>query len=87
MIDEADVGLSRDAFLTAMKRRNIGVGVHYLALPEHPYYQQRLGWRPEATPVATRLGRQTASIPLTPYLTDRDVADVIAAVRDTLGYS
>ena len=85
LIDQDRTGVSRDEFLTQMKARRIGVGVHYLALPEHPYYQQRLGWRPEDTPSATAIGRQTASIPLTPYLTDEDVADVTAAVRLSLG--
>ena len=23
---------------------NIGAGVHYLSIPEHPYYQQTFGW-------------------------------------------
>jgi dTDP-4-amino-4,6-dideoxygalactose transaminase len=56
------------------------VGVHYLSLPEHPYYQDRLGWRPEDTPEAMRIGRQTVSLPLSPALTDADVEDVIRAV-------
>ncbi len=84
LINETATGCGRDRFLSEMKSRNIGVGVHYLALPEHPFYQQALGWRPEDCPVATRIGRQTASIPLTPYLTGRDVAGVIAAVKEAL---
>ena len=44
----------RDAFLDAMTRRHIGVGVHYLSLPEHPYYQKRFGWRPQDYPNAMR---------------------------------
>lgn len=84
LIDEARAGISRDAFLDAMTADNIGVGVHYLSVPEHPYYQETFGWRPEDTPNAMRIGRQTVSIPLTPKLTDEDVADVIAAVRKNL---
>lgn len=81
MIDEARCGISRDAFLDAMNARRIGTGVHYLSVPEHPYYQQRYGWRPEQWPHAMRLGRQTVSLPLSPKLMDDDVARVIAAVR------
>lgn len=81
MIDEARCGISRDAFLDAMNARCIGTGVHYLSVPEHPYYQQRYGWRPEQWPHAMRLGRQTVSLPLSPKLMDDDVARVIAAVR------
>jgi len=85
MVGEEHSGISRDAFLTAMTKQGIGVGVHYLSLPEHPYYQQRLGWRPEDFPHAMRLGRQTVSLPISARLADADVADVITAVRRVLG--
>jgi dTDP-4-amino-4,6-dideoxygalactose transaminase len=80
-IDAARCGISRDAFLDAMTAQGIGVGVHYLALTEHPYYQQSLGWRPEHTPHATRVGRRTVSLPISAKLSDQDVGDVISAVR------
>lgn len=84
LIDEQRARVSRDEFLTAMTAHGIGVGVHYLAVPEHPYYQQRFGWKPEHWPVATEIGRQTVSLPLSAGLTDQDVDDVIAAVTAVL---
>ncbi len=81
LIDPAEAGLDRDAFLDHMTRQGIGVGVHYLSLPEHPCYRDRFGWRPEAYPNAMRVGRTTVSLPLSPALSDRDVDDVIEAVR------
>jgi dTDP-4-amino-4,6-dideoxygalactose transaminase len=81
MIDEAKAGISRDRFLSAMTAENIGVGVHYLSVPEHPYYQEKLSWRPEQFPHAMRVGRQTVSLPISAKLTDEDVADVVKAVR------
>ena len=74
-------GISRDAFLDLMTRNNIGVGVHYLSIPEHPFYQKRFGWKPRDYPHAMNLGRETVSIPLSASLTDSDVQDVIAAVQ------
>jgi dTDP-4-amino-4,6-dideoxygalactose transaminase len=85
LVDEERTGISRDAFLDGMTRRKIGVGVHYRSIPEHPYYRSALGWRPEDTPNAWRIGRQTVSLPISPKLTDEDVEDVIAAVRDLVG--
>ncbi|NII11436.1 DegT/DnrJ/EryC1/StrS family aminotransferase [Oleiagrimonas sp. C23AA] len=84
MIDEARCGMTRDGFLDAMNRRRIGTGVHYLSIPEHPYYQQRFGWRPEQWPRAMANGRQTVSLPLSPALDDADVTRVIEAVHATL---
>lgn len=81
LIDEAKTGVSRDDFLVAMNVENIGVGVHYLSIPEHLYYQQKFGWKPEDYPNAMRIGRQTVSLPLSAKLTVEDVEDVISAVR------
>ncbi|NJK81322.1 MAG: DegT/DnrJ/EryC1/StrS family aminotransferase [Chloroflexaceae bacterium] len=85
MVDETRTGISRDHFLNAMTAQNIGVGVHYLSIPEHPYYQETFGWRPADYPHAMRIGRQTVSLPLSAKLTNDDVEDVIAAVYRVLG--
>lgn len=84
LIDETKCGLGRDQFLQGMTDFNIGVGVHYLSLPEHPFYQERFGWLPEAHPEAMRVGRQTVSLPLSAKLTDADVEDVVSAVKQVL---
>lgn len=84
MLDETRCGITRDAFLAAMNARRIGTGVHYLALPEHPCYQQRFGWKPAQYPHATAIGRQTISLPLSPKLSQADVERIIASVRDIL---
>ncbi len=67
-----------------MTANKIGVGVHYLSIPEHPYYRERFGWQPEDYPVAMDVGRRTVSLPLSPGLSDEDVLDVVAAVRRSL---
>jgi len=84
MIDEAETGVQRDAFLEAMTAQKIGVGVHYQSIPEHPYYRDCFGWRLHDFPHAARIGRQTVSLPLSAKLSDEDVLDVIAAVKMTL---
>jgi len=84
MIDEDMAGISRDEFLGEMAANNIGVGVHYLSIPEHPYYQRTYGWRPEDYPNAMKIGRQTVSLPISAKMTNEDVDDVIEAVRRTV---
>ena len=84
LVDEERGGISRDNFLEEMTRRGIGVGVHYLSIPEHPAYQEQFGWRPEDYPHSMRNGRQTVSLPLSAKLTDEEVARVIEAVRGTI---
>ncbi|MFC1856760.1 DegT/DnrJ/EryC1/StrS family aminotransferase [Thermodesulfobacteriota bacterium] len=84
LVDEKKTGVRRDAFLTAMTFHNIGVGVHYLSIPEHPYYRERFGWHPENYPHAMHIGRQTVSLPLSAKLQEDDVKDVIEAVYTIL---
>lgn len=81
LIDEEKTGISRDKFLEAMTSENIGVGVHYLSIPEHPFYQDTFSCKPEQYPNAMRIGRQTVSLPISAKLTDDDTDDVINAVR------
>jgi dTDP-4-amino-4,6-dideoxygalactose transaminase len=84
LIEEERAGISRDRFLEGMKAQGIGVGVHYLSLPEHPYYQQTFGWKPEDYPQAMRVGRQTVSLPLSAKLTPDDSARIVCAVKNVL---
>jgi dTDP-4-amino-4,6-dideoxygalactose transaminase len=81
-IDRLDIG--RDRFLDEMTKRNIGVGVHYIALHLHPYYQHAYDYKVGEFPNAEWISQRTVSVPLSPKLTDTDVQDVINAVKDIL---
>jgi len=85
LVDAVKAGLCRDEFLQRMTARNIGVGVHYLSVAEHPYYQNALNWKPEDCPNATRIGRQTVSLPLSAKLADSEMNDVVQALQAILG--
>lgn len=82
LIDIDRIELTRDRFLDEMTRRKIGVGVHYLGLHLHPYYRERYGYKPGDLPNTEWISDRTVSLPLSPKLTDRDVDDVVEAVRD-----
>lgn len=83
LIDESRTGVSRDSFLEQLQARQIGAGVHYLSVSEHPFYQS-LGWNPSDCPEALRIGRQTLSLPLSAGMDDRDIDDVVDAVRSII---
>lgn len=83
LIDEKNTGLSRDNVVTKMHQEGVGTGIHYLSIPEHPYYQRTFGWKPDDFPNAMSIGRQTMSLPLSPRLSDLDVDWVIEATQNT----
>jgi dTDP-4-amino-4,6-dideoxygalactose transaminase len=84
LIDKDKAGLSRDDFLIKMNLEKIGVGVHYLSIPEHPYYQKQFGWKAKNYPNAMKIGRETVSLPLSPKLSDYDVDRVVKTVKKIL---
>ena len=84
LIDIDLLGKSRDWVLTALTAENIGVGVHYLHIHAHPYYQDTFDWKEGDFPNSEWIGDRTISLPLSAALTPGDVADVISAFRKVL---
>lgn len=84
LIDIDAVAVTRDEVLTALKKENIGTGVHYIALHLQPYYRELFGYQPDDFPEALYISERTLSLPLSTLLTDDDVEDVIAAVHRVL---
>jgi len=80
LVNKENCGVNREMFLDRMTTQNIGIGVHYVSIAEHPYYQNKYGWKPGDYPHALRIGQQTASLPLSAGLSDKDVENVIEAV-------
>jgi dTDP-4-amino-4,6-dideoxygalactose transaminase len=78
--------VDRDTILEALTKENIGVGVHFISLHLHPYYQKRFGCKRGDFPNSEFVSDRTLSIPLSSKLSDKDVDDVIEAVTKVLMY-
>jgi dTDP-4-amino-4,6-dideoxygalactose transaminase len=83
LIDFAAQGMTRPEFQKRMADRGIGIGVHYPCIPGLTYYRQQ-GYRPEGTPVAARVGRETVTLPMFPAMHDEDVVRVCGELRQVL---
>jgi dTDP-4-amino-4,6-dideoxygalactose transaminase len=84
IVDKAKTGISRDDFLKAMTKDNIGTGVHYRSIPTHKYYQDTFLWKPDDYPNSFYIGERTVSLPLSAKLTDDEVHNVINTVKSIL---
>ncbi len=73
----------RTEVFRALRAENIGVNVHYIPVPWHPYYE-RLGFRRGGWPVAEDAYERILSLPIFPAMTDADVEDVVHAVEKVL---
>ncbi|MDB6083180.1 MAG: glutamine-scyllo-inositol transaminase [Gammaproteobacteria bacterium] len=83
LIDFPAHGMTRPEFVKRMAARGIGIGVHYPSIPGLAYYRGQ-GYRPEDTPVAARVGRETVTLPLFPAMSDDDVVCVCRELAEML---
>jgi dTDP-4-amino-4,6-dideoxygalactose transaminase len=74
--------IDRARFAEELKKRNIGISVHFIPLHIHPYYREMYGYKPEDFPVAYREYLREISLPIYSKMSDQDVEDVIGAVGD-----
>jgi perosamine synthetase len=71
----------RTEVFRALRAENIGVNVHYIPVHLHPYYRERFGYRGGEYPVAEDAYERLISLPMFHAMSDRDVDDVMAAVK------
>lgn len=76
---------TRKEIFRALQAENIGANVHYIPVYYHPYYK-KLGYEKGICPHAEKLYDEIITLPLFPSMTDKDVRDVIAAVKKVVNY-
>ena len=78
-LDPARLSAPRAEVFRALRGERIGVNVHYIPVPWHPYYES-LGYRRGGWPAAEEAYEQILTLPLWAGMTDDDVDDVVEAV-------
>jgi dTDP-4-amino-4,6-dideoxygalactose transaminase len=76
--------ITRDAFIQALTKANIGSSVHFIPLHLHPFYRDMYQLAADDFPAALHAYRRVISLPIYPGMTDEDVEDVIAAVEQII---
>lgn len=79
------LNVDRKGFYDAMAAENICCNVHYIPVYYHPYYEH-LGYKKGLCPKAEKLYDEMMSLPLYYGMTDKDVEDVIVAVKKIVAY-
>jgi dTDP-4-amino-4,6-dideoxygalactose transaminase len=80
LLDLSALKISRDEFMSELKKENIGIGVHYISLHLQSYYKETFGFKKDDFPNASFISERTISIPFSAKLSDKDVKDVIDAI-------
>jgi dTDP-4-amino-4,6-dideoxygalactose transaminase len=83
LLNEQAANMNRDEFMTAMKEKNIGTGLHYRAVHLYPYYREQFGFKLGDFPHAENVSERILSLPLFPLMTDAEhdrVLDVMYSI-------
>lgn len=86
LIDTQKIKVDREIIQQALHAENIGIGIHFIALHLHPYYRKKYGYKKGDFPHAEFVSDRTISLPFSAKLTDKDVEDVVTAVRKVTLY-
>jgi perosamine synthetase len=81
----AQLRVGRSEVFKALKAENIGVNVHYIPIPWLTNFQ-RMGYQKGQWPIAESEYERIISIPIFPAMSDKDVSDVIKAVKKVVTY-
>jgi dTDP-4-amino-4,6-dideoxygalactose transaminase len=72
---------SRDEFIEELREMGVGTSVHFIPIPQHPYYSQQLGLTPDQCPKAMALYPRILSLPLYPDLAPDEIEYIAASVK------
>ena len=78
------IALTRRQVFESLLEKGIGVQVHYIPIPVHPYYRD-LGFNPEDYPRTMSYYEGAISLPLHPGLEEEDVRRVAGVLGEMLG--
>ena len=83
-INKKALKVGRDEINRAIRRENIGTGIHFISLHKHAYYRKTFGYKANDFPVANDASSRIISLPLSAKLTPNDVEYIIRAVKKIL---
>jgi perosamine synthetase len=81
-VDGEILSIDRTIFFTKLRKNGIGVNVHYIPVHLHPFYMKKFHTSPGLCPIAESAYEQIVSLPMFPGMTDEDVEQVVAEVKN-----
>jgi UDP-4-amino-4-deoxy-L-arabinose-oxoglutarate aminotransferase len=83
-LDTEKAGMDRNAFMTALKEKNIGTGLHFRAVHTQKYYRDTVNLPPGTLPATDWNSERICSLPLFPDMRPEDVNSVVAAIKEVI---
>ena len=83
-VDKKILGIDRNALIKELWKRNIGTSVHFIPIHLQPFYQKKFHYKRGDFPVAEKIYEGIISLPLFPNMEEKDVNDVIEAIKNAI---
>lgn len=80
------LSITRDELVDALKRENVGTGIHFRSLHLQHYYRETCGYRPHDFPNAAWISDRILSLPLYPKMEEKDIVQVARALKKLVHY-
>jgi dTDP-4-amino-4,6-dideoxygalactose transaminase len=74
--------INRADFIKELAKRGVSASVHFIPVYRHPYYRDCFKISPKGFPNSEWLYERIVSLPIYPGLTQKDIQQIISAVRD-----
>lgn len=84
MVDSNVLGIDRTTLFANLRKKGIGVNVHYIPVHLHPFYREKFHTDTGLCPVAEAAYEQIISLPMFPGMTDENVRDVTEGLRNII---
>ena len=84
MIRPEVLKVPREEIMKAIIQENVGVATHFRAVFAQHYYRQKYAYRPDDYPNADFVSKRVFSIPLSTTMSQRDLEDVVTAIKKVL---
>jgi UDP-4-amino-4-deoxy-L-arabinose-oxoglutarate aminotransferase len=83
-LDTQKAGMSRAEFMQELKKRNIGTGIHFVAVHKQKFYRESMAKLAHGLANTEWNSERICSLPLFPDMSFADLDDVVDAVKDVL---
>jgi len=82
-VDFSKLNITKEELFHYMRKKNIGIQLHYMPINKQPYYKQ-LGYGNEFTPRMAKYYEECFSLPMYPLLSDEEQAYVTSTLLEVL---
>jgi len=85
-LDLQKIKVGREKIFKELRKKGLGVQVHYIPLHLQPFYEKKFGYKKGDFPVSERYYQRAITLPLFPKMTNKEIEKVIKTVNKIIKF-